>query len=117
MYIGIIGSRRRNGKSDFKAVLKKFQELYHDGDSIVSGGCKQGGDRFAKEIALQREISYIEFPAQWEKLGRSAGFQRNGKIAEKSDCLIACVAEDRTGGTEDTIKKYTRLGKTDLHLV
>jgi len=30
---------------------------------------------------------------------------------------MACVAEDRTGGTEDTIKKYLALGKTNLILV
>jgi len=34
-----------------------------------------------------------------------------------TDVLMACVAEDRTGGTEDTIKKYLALGKTNLILV
>ena len=40
---------------------------------------------------------------------RGAGFVRNGDIAKDSDVLIACVAPDRTGGTEDTIKKFLKL--------
>lgn len=35
----------------------------------------------------------------------------------EADVLIACVAEDRKGGTEDTIKKFQKLGKTQLILV
>ena len=31
-----------------------------------------------------------------------------GDIAEKSDVLVACVTKDRTGGTEDTIKKFLK---------
>jgi len=36
---------------------------------------------------------------------------RNTLIAKDCTVLIACVAEDRTGGTEDTIKKADDLGK------
>ncbi len=48
------------------------------------------------------------FPANWKKFGRAAGFIRNTDIAENSDILIACVSKDRTGGTEDTIKKFLK---------
>ena len=52
------------------------------------------------------------FHADWEKFGRGAGFVRNGDIANNSDVLIACVAKDRKGGTEDTIGKF--LAKLEL---
>lgn len=51
--------------------------------------------------------------AQWRKFGKGAGFMRNGLIAEDADLLIACVSEDRTGGTEDTIGKFLRLKSKD----
>ena len=93
--IGIIGSRRRNENSDLRSCIEVFKTVYKKGDKIVSGGCPQGGDRFAN----------------WKKYGRGAGFQRNGYIAEDSDVLIAVVSPDRTGGTEDTITKAQKLGK------
>jgi hypothetical protein len=107
--IGIIGSRRRNSGIDQKAVREKFFEIYEDGDWIVSGGCPQGGDRFAEKIAKDNGIPIIIFYANWKKYGKGAGFMRNGDIAENSDFIIACVTEDRTGGTEDTIKKFLKI--------
>lgn len=114
--IGIIGTRRRNTREDFKIVHDAFLKLYEEGDWIVSGGCPEGGDKFAYEIYKLYKIPYLEFPANWTKFGRGAGFVRNTDIAKYSDVLIACVHEDRKGGTEDTIKKYLSLRKEQLHL-
>lgn len=104
--IGIIGSRRRDSLGDLSKVEKAFKSIYQEGDTIVSGGCPKGGDRFAEVIARTFNVPIKIHPAEWEKFGRSAGFQRNGLIAADSDVLIACVVSDRTGGTEDTIKKF-----------
>lgn len=106
--IGIIGSRSRNTSADKTKVYQKFLELYKDGDRIVSGGCPQGGDAFAEWIAKVEQVPITIYYAQWKKWGKSAGFKRNGDIAKEADILIACVAEDRTGGTEDTIKKFNK---------
>ena len=104
--IGIIGSRRRNTMADKTKVYDAFLRIYERGDEIVSGGCPQGGDAFAELIAKQQQVPIKIYYAEWDRLGRSAGYQRNGLIARDADVLIACVAEDRTGGTEDTIKKF-----------
>lgn len=117
MTIGIIGSRRRNTIQDYDKVVDAFLKVYEEGDNIVSGHCPKGGDLFAEQIAQGFGIAIILFPAEWDKYGRSAGFKRNSLIALAADTLIACVAKDRTGGTEDTIKKYKKLGKNDLILV
>jgi hypothetical protein len=115
--IGIIGTRRRDSQSDLNAVRDAFIEVYEEGDQIVSGGCPQGGDRFAEVLAKSGQVAIKIYYAKWAKFGRSAGFQRNSVIAVDADILIACVAADRTGGTEDTIKKFLKLGKTTLILV
>jgi hypothetical protein len=115
--IGIVGSRRRNGQSDYHKVLAKFQELYEDGDHIVSGGCPQGGDAFAERIAKIEQVPITIYYAPWNKLGQRAGHIRNADIAESADVLIACVAEDRKGGTEDTIAKFlARPGITEKNV-
>ena len=115
--IGIIGTRRRDTANDFHLVENAFIKVYERGDSICSGLCPKGGDRFAVMFAKRCGCKTIWHPAQWNKHGKAAGFIRNGLIARDSDVLIACVAEDRKGGTEDTIKKFLKLGKTNLILV
>lgn len=121
--IGIIGTRRRNIRTDFIKVKDAFFEIYEDGDWIVSGGCDEGGDAFAETIAKAFGIPILIIPARWNhewveeekkfirKYNNKAGFIRNTPVAEHSDIIIACVHPDRDGGTEDTIKKFEKLLK------
>jgi hypothetical protein len=109
--IGIVGSRRRDSKEDFDLCEKTFLEIYKDGDHLVSGGCSRGGDRFCEILAKKYQVPIKIHYAQWDKLGKRAGMIRNTDIAKDSDVLIAVVAEDRTGGAEDTIRKATTFGK------
>jgi hypothetical protein len=115
--IGIVGSRRKDTTEYLELVKTQFNLIFEKGDTIVSGGCPQGADRFAEIIAKEQNIPIKLYLAEWKKYGRSAGFQRNGLIAADADILIACVANDRTGGTEDTIKKYLKMHKKALILV
>lgn len=116
--IGIIGSRSRSSTLDFQLVKSKFLALYEGGDWICSGGCPTGGDEFAYRLHRQFSTPYLEFPANWNKYGKSAGYRRNVDIAKASTVLIACVSKERIGGTEDTIKKFISLhGEEGLHLV
>ena len=107
-YIGIVGTRRRDSFEAYDKVKAKFFEIYQDGDWIVSGGCPKGGDRFAEKLAKENGIPIIIFYPNWTKNGRGAGLVRNSDIASHASVLIACVASDRTGGTEDTIKKFEK---------
>jgi hypothetical protein len=109
--IGIIGSRRRNTQKDFEQLEKSFLEIYKDGDEIISGGCSSGGDRYAEILAKKYQVTIKIYYAQWDKLGKGAGFARNTYIARDSDVLISLVADDRLGGAEDTIKKAEKMGK------
>ena len=110
--IGIIGTRRRNAKEDYEAVLKKLKPFMKDKRRrlyLVSGGCPLGGDAFAEKIAKRYGYSITIHYPDWGIFGNRAGFVRNQFIAQDSDILIACVARDRIGGTEDTIKKFKNL--------
>lgn len=116
--IGIIGTRSRDTESDYNIVYDAFNKVYEKGDKICSGLCPKGGDRFAVSIAKDLSIETMWFPAEWDKYGKSAGFRRNGDIAKNSDILIACVSKKRIGGTEDTIRKFSKLkGTGNLHIV
>lgn len=111
-YIGIVGSRRRAIANDFVLLLAAFDRVYRPVDWIVSGGCYKGADEFAERIAESRGIPMVVYPADWNgPLGKRAGFARNTTIAQQADVLLALVAPDRTGGTEDTVRKALSFGK------
>ena len=116
----IIGSRRRDTHSDFVKVHNCFVAIYSEGDMIVSGGCKKGGDRFAEILIKEFKTPKKIFEAKWRKDGkynRYAGFERNTLVAKFGDEVIACVAPDRRGGTEDTIRKFEKFHpKGKVHL-
>lgn len=124
--IGIIGSRRRDSDIDFKVVMDQFRKYYNDGDKICSGGCPKGGDRFAEKIAgmmgLTRDNEHLiiyrpePVPKGSPKYEYAKAFyERNTLVAMDSDILIACVDPSRTGGTEDTIKKWKKFHKHSLY--
>jgi hypothetical protein len=122
MNIGIIGSRKRNNREDFLALVKILTNLIiEDEDCIVSGGCKLGGDSFAEEIATKCDIpiiihkpdsdliqKYLDDGLPHKAAYAKAAYARNILIARDSDYLIALVSPDRKGGTEDTIKKFLK---------
>lgn len=117
-YIGIVGSRRRNTIADETWVREAFLNIFNYGDVIVSGGCKEGGDAFAERLAKEWEFKPLLFlpdktkldPVLVKKNLKAAyaviNYARNTLVANASDFLIACIAADRKGGTEDTIKKF-----------
>jgi hypothetical protein len=109
--IGIVGSRRRNTVDDKEKCRQAFLAIYEPGDTLVSGGCPRGGDAFCEAFAKEYGIPIKIHKAEWAKYGKIAGIMRNGDIAKDADVLIAVVAADRTGGTEDTIRKARKIGK------
>lgn len=111
--IGVIGSRRRKGQNDYMATrscVRVYFDRYQNegGILLVSGGCPEGGDQFAERIAKAWGLPILIFYPNWTKYGKLAGIIRNSLIADFSEHIVACVADDREGGTEDTIKKFLR---------
>jgi hypothetical protein len=108
-FIGIVGTRKRDDAEDLALTIEYFRKIQDPEKPIVivSGLCPKGGDRFATLIYQRLQTMKLWFPAEWQ-IGRHAGFVRNTEIARWSDYLIAVVAPDRKGGTEDTVKKFTR---------
>ena len=86
MKIAIIGSR----EFPDLAWVREFVFSLPTDTEIVSGECKIGVDRIAKEVAIQRGFVYTPFPAEWRKYpGNSAAAIRNRKIVEYSDLVVA----------------------------
>jgi len=75
---------------------------------IISGtarGADQLGERFAKEHGIPVE----QFPADWNKYGKSAGYRRNEQMAEHAEALVA-VWDGVSRGTMHMIEIAKRKG-------
>ena len=136
--IGIIGSRRRNTEDDYFLLFDGIwdiivnycithKELEYKDITIVTGDCDEGGDKFARERipkdykGAKLIVKRIKDPETGEEMDfkRHRWFEyntmckifysRNKEVAkEPLDYLIALVAPDRKGGTENTIYWFKR---------
>lgn len=119
MFLGVVGSRRRDSPEDKAAVKEAVLRFVKP--TLVSGGCIRGADRFAEELAEELGLEIVlYYPDMTGVHGRAnyakACYDRNKLIALKSDILIACVAPDRRGGTENTIKEFIKKDKCNYAL-
>lgn len=82
MKLLICGSREF---ADYDLLSRKMDEYLSSADlnkiEIVAGGAR-GADTLAEQYARERGIKFTSFPAKWDVYGRSAGFIRNGEMAE-----------------------------------
>ena len=127
MKVAIIGSRSYTNKRKIKDFVFKLKEKVGDDLVIVSGGAKQGSDKYAKQFALEFDINYSEFPPSHYaynqhcvlesfKYGRPYAtwhyHDRNKKIVEYSDVVAAFIPKDTTSkGTESTLKEAQKKEK------
>lgn len=109
--IGVVGSRRRNKIQDHDQLKDFLSAIMIEGDKFVSGGCSRGADHFIEDLAKGNGFTITIHYPDWRRHGKAAGFVRNQLIADDCDFLIALPAKDRTGGTEDTIRKAKKLNK------
>tara|TARA_R110000787_G_scaffold72900_2_gene162536 strand:+ start:967 stop:1368 length:402 start_codon:yes stop_codon:yes gene_type:complete len=127
MRIGIIGSREYQNYRKVKDAIFNLRNKFKGEVIIVSGGCLEGADRFAKKYAIELECKYIEFnPAHTPKNLYSAlhenyygksympknFFHRNKMLAKYVDCIIAFIPKNtKSSGTEHTIKEAKKMNK------
>jgi len=77
-------------------ILSKQREI-----EIVSGTAN-GADKLGEKYANDNGFSIKQFPADWKKFGKSAGYKRNAEMAEYGDALIA-FWDGKSRGTKHMI--------------
>ena len=93
----------------------------------MSGGCKDGADKYAKKYALEFGLQYEEYPPAHHphnlycslpanRYGKQYSikhfFVRNKIIASVSDMVVAFIPEGvKANGSLDTIKQAKKLDK------
>jgi hypothetical protein len=113
MKLAIIGSRTFNDVNFFVEILHNhffngFTSKYLPFE-IISGGAK-GADTLAANFASVHNIKYVEYPAEWAKYGKSAGFKRNQQIINACDMVVA-FWDGKSKGAEHSINLAKLLKK------
>jgi hypothetical protein len=108
--ICVAGSRTYHNVYGFDAVLRDYLSwLGIDNYVLVSGGAYRGADRLCIEWAKLNNRPCAEFLADWDALGRGAGFIRNAQMREVSTHLLA-FWDGLSSGTEEMIEKSMEQG-------
>jgi len=100
MKVIIAGSRDFNDYEKLCKVcdkaLKRLKKV-----EIVSGTA-HGADVLGEKYAKEKNYSLKQFPANWDKYGKSAGYRRNAEMAEYADALIV-FWDGKSKGTKHMI--------------
>lgn len=108
MRVLICGDRHWAGKTEIKVFIEQLPK-----DTIIIHGRARGADSLAGYYAREEGLEVIEFPAQWQVYGRSAGIIRNQQMLDegKPDLVVYFhnnLANSR--GTKDMVERATRAG-------
>ena len=99
----VAGGRAFNDRKLLASKLIKItnEDLKDCTVSIVSGMAR-GADMMAYNFAIQHQVAIYEFPANWDKFGKSAGYRRNAEMANFSQGLLA-FWDGKSHGTKHMI--------------
>ena len=127
MRVALIGSRRYENKKKIKDFVFKLKQQYGDKTIIVSGGCKQGADKYAKKYALELGLQYEEYPpfhevhnlycslpeSRYDKpFSMRNFFARNKILVGTSDFIVAFIPEGvEANGTKNVLEYAKKLNK------
>lgn len=109
----IAGSR---GIEDFDLVEQSYKESGFKVIEIVSGTAN-GVDKLGEKLAVKLKLPVAYFPADWDGLGKRAGFVRNEAMADYADAGLI-IWDGVSKGTEhmqEALKRRNKPFKTIIH--
>jgi len=107
MKIIVAGSR---GFEDFKLleeslidIIKNKLKLEKRNQVTIVSGTASGADKLGERFAEKYGLVLDQFPADWNKYGKRAGYLRNKQMALHSDVLV-CFWDGKSRGTKHMIE-------------
>lgn len=97
----VAGGRNFDNYSLLSNKLDKILEKTYEDIEIVSGKAK-GADSLGERYAKDRGLKVAEFPADWNRYGKSAGYRRNSEMADYATHCV-CFWDGISRGTEHMI--------------
>jgi|GEM_PF-576146 len=74
---------------DYGLMVRKLDHFLASKTEIqIVSGTAPGADRLGERYAKERGLALKQFPADWDRLGKQAGFVRNEAMASHADALV-----------------------------
>lgn len=99
----IAGSRNFNDYNYLKKRIDKLIANWKKEEIIIISGGAKGTDTLAEKYAIENDLSFEVYPAEWEKLGKKAGMVRNIKMAESATHAVI-FWDGKSPGTKHMIE-------------
>lgn len=99
---------------DTNRMIEELQKLVSSGNipdcpELVCGMAR-GADMLAYSLWANNKMPIHNFPANWDKYGKSAGYRRNQEMGEFADAAV-CFWDGNSKGTKHMIDIMHRLNK------
>ena len=96
----VCGSRNFSDVGLLGAKLDEVRKRLGGVPMRVISGAARGADSLAAGWARQRGVACDEYPAEWERYGRSAGYRRNERmLAEGRPHMVVAFPQGESRGT------------------
>lgn len=114
MKVIIAGSR---GFNDYKVLCLICDHMLQNQKVVeIVSGTAYGADKLGEQYAKEHGFAIKQFPADWNKYGKSGGYKRNEEMAKYADALIA-FWDGKSKGTKHMIDLARQYGlKIKVHL-
>jgi len=109
--LAVVGSRGFTNKKLLTDLLDIYLE--EDPDLVIVSGGAVGADSLAQLWAVDNNVEYKVYPAEWTTYGKAAGFIRNKLIWDDADEGIA-FWDGQSSGTKHSFELARKQRK---HLV
>lgn len=100
--------------TDTNRMIAELQKLVESGEITDSPelvcGMARGADMLAYSLWANNRMPIHNFPANWNKHGKSAGYKRNQEMGEFADAAV-CFWDGNSKGTKHMINIMNRLNK------
>ena len=112
----VAGSRGFNDYELLCRVLVAMGDVeFADHNVSIVSGMARGADQLAVRFAVTHDIKLYKFPANWDGLGKRAGFIRNTQMGNFADGLLA-FWDGQSNGTKHMVDYMHQL-KKPVHLI
>lgn len=96
--------------ADYGLLQAKCDQFFREKPptAIISGAAR-GADTLGARYARERGVPVLEFPADWERLGKRAGMVRNLQMLDSADAVVA-FWDGQSRGTAHMINETKKRG-------
>lgn len=106
--IVVCGTRNYNDRHKFHSVLLEYLETTESPVLFISGAAPSGADDLIIRWCLKFNYPCLEVPADWDRLKKGAGFERNARMSKIATHVLA-FWDGRSPGTKHMLELATNL--------